>query len=111
MGDVYCVLDPQAPDVTSLEAALRLARLLAVASARRDGREVDAEALREAVARIAPELDALRALKMRLTTIATASGAISAGLDQMRDAILARIGETEALLRMSPGSSLERPRS
>jgi hypothetical protein len=104
MGDVYCVMDPAAPDAATLEAALRLARLLAVASARRDGREVDAEALRDAVARIAPELDALRALKMRLATIATASGAISAGLDQLRDAILARIGEAEALLRTSPGT-------
>jgi hypothetical protein len=105
MGDVYCVIDPEAPDATILEAALRLTRLLALSSARRDGREVDAEALREALARIAPELDALRALKMRLTTIATASSAISAGLDQLRDAILGRIAEAEALLRVAPGHS------
>ena len=33
-GDVYCVVDPDAPDPAILEAALRLARLLAIATLR-----------------------------------------------------------------------------
>jgi hypothetical protein len=97
-GNVYCVVDPQAPDAATLEAALRLARLLAIGTLRQAATEVDAAAVRDALARIAPELDALRALKTRLTTIATASSAINGGLDQLRDAILARIAETEAAL-------------
>lgn len=106
MGDVYCALDPEAPDAATLEAAVRLARLLAVASLRRSGAGVDAAAVREALARIAPELDALRAIKMRLTTIATASSAVNAGLDALRDALLARIAETEVILRSgTPQSS------
>ena len=99
MGDVYCALDPDAPDPATLEAALRLARLLAVASLRRETAGMDASAVRAALARIAPELDALRALKVRLTTIATASTAVNAGLDALRDALLARIAEAESLLR------------
>jgi hypothetical protein len=97
-GNVYCALDPQAPEAATLEAALRLARLLAISTVRESGTEIDATVVREALGRIGPELDALRALKTRLTTIATASAAINAGLDQMRDAILARVTETEAAL-------------
>jgi hypothetical protein len=102
MGDVYCALDPDAPEPATLEAALRLARLLAVTSLRRESTTHDASAVREALGRIAPELDALRALKVRLTTIATASTAANAGLDALRDALLARIAEAESLLR--PGA-------
>lgn len=100
MGNVYCAIDPSAPEPATLDAALRLARLLAHSTMRHDGAEVDAAAVREALTRIGPELDALRALKTRLTTIGTATTAISAGLDQLRDAILARIAETEAALRV-----------
>jgi len=104
-GSVYCVVDPQAPDAASLEAALRLARLLAASAVRQAGTEIDAALVRDALARIGPELDALRALKTRLTTIATASSAINAGLDQLRDAVLARIAETEAVLGAGGGAA------
>ena len=43
--DVYCVIDPDAPDPTSLEAAIRLARLLALASLVEREVEVDAAAI------------------------------------------------------------------
>ena len=44
-GDVYCVVDPEAPDQAALEAAVRLARLLALASLREAEVEVDAAAV------------------------------------------------------------------
>ena len=37
-GDVYCVVDPEAPDPATFEAAVRLARLLALVSTARAGR-------------------------------------------------------------------------
>src|SRR4029450_3443263 len=40
--DVYCVIDPAAPDPATLEAAVRLARLLALASLAEREVEVDA---------------------------------------------------------------------
>src|SRR3954452_13728839 len=43
-GDVYCVIDPSAPHPATLEAAFRLARLLALASLREVAAEVDVEA-------------------------------------------------------------------
>ena len=43
--DVYCVIDPEAPDPATLEAAVRLARLLALASLVEHEVEVDAAAI------------------------------------------------------------------
>ena len=34
MGDVYCAIDPRDPEPATLEAAFRLARLLAISSVR-----------------------------------------------------------------------------
>jgi hypothetical protein len=102
MGDVYCVIDPEAPAPETLDAALRLARLLALATMRETSHDVDSGALREAFDRISAELDAVRALKTRLATIGTAAKSVSAGLDQLRDGVLARIAEAEAELRPDP---------
>jgi len=99
MGDVYCVIDPEAPAPETLDAALRLARLLALATVRETSHDLDSGAIREALSRVSAELDAVRALKTRLATIGTAAKSVSAGLDQLRDGVLARIAEAEAELR------------
>jgi hypothetical protein len=100
MGDVYCAIDPQAPDPATLDAALRLARLLALGTVRRQGSAVDAGAVHEALERVRAELDALRALKTKLTAIASAAHAVGSGLDVLREGILARVAEAEAVLRL-----------
>jgi hypothetical protein len=104
MGDVYCCIDPGDPEPATLDAALRLARLLALASTRESDAEVDAGAVHEALERVRAELDAVRGLKTKLTTIGTAAKAVNAGLDQLRDAIVARIAEAEVELRVEPPS-------
>jgi hypothetical protein len=96
MGDVYCVIDPNAPAPATLDAALRLARLLALATVRENSQDLDSGAIAEALSRISAELDAVRALKTRLATIGTAAKSVSLGLDQLRDGVLARIAEAEA---------------
>jgi hypothetical protein len=101
MGDVYCVIDPECPAPETLGAAVRLARLVALASIREASMDVDSAAVREALERISAELDAVRGLKTRLATIATAARSVSTGLDQLRDAIVARIAEAEAELRIA----------
>ncbi len=103
LGDVYCAIDPEDPEPADLHAALRLARLLALASTRDADIEVDSGAVQAALERVRAELDAVRGLKTKLTTIGTAAKAVSAGLDQLRDGILARIGEAEAELRVGDG--------
>src|SRR6266576_988536 len=99
-GDVYCVVDPSAPDSATLEAAFRLARLLAVASLRDVTAEIDADAIRSALAAIRAELDSIKGMKATLTSIATSSTAVQACLDRLREAILARVAEAETEIRL-----------
>jgi hypothetical protein len=61
-GDVYCVVAPADPDPATLEGALRLARLLAIASLRDVAAEIDVEAVRTALAAVRAELDALKGI-------------------------------------------------
>jgi hypothetical protein len=98
-GDVYCVVDPAAPDAATLEAAVRLARLLALQSVRSHDVEVDAAAVTEALKGVREQLETLRALKVTLTSIGTSAKEVYAGLDRLRDGILARLTEAEAELR------------
>jgi hypothetical protein len=97
--DVYCVLDPAAPDVATLEAAVRLARLLALASLRETEAEVDAAAVATALASIREQLDSIKGLKSQLTSISGAAGAVSAGLDRLRDNVIAQVVAAEAEIR------------
>jgi hypothetical protein len=97
-GDVYCVLDPEAPDVPTLEAATKLARLLAVASLAERDVEIDAAAVGRALAAIREQLEAIKSLRSQLTSIRNATGAVWEGLDKLRNGILARVAEAEAEL-------------
>lgn len=97
--DVYCVIDPDAPEPATLEAAVRLARLLALASLVDREVEVDAAAIGTALNAIREQLDVVRSLKAQLTSISTATKAVWSGLDQMRSNILARVAEAEAEIR------------
>ncbi|MGA2662830.1 MAG: hypothetical protein ABSH34_35565, partial [Verrucomicrobiota bacterium] len=98
-GDVYCVVDPAMPDPATLEAAVRLARLLALQTLRDHDVEVDAAAVADALRGVREQLETLRALKSTLTSIGTSAKEVYAGLDRLRDGILARLTEAEAELR------------
>ena len=104
-GDVYCVLDPAAPDAAILEAALRLARLLAIASLREVEAEIDVEAIRAAIAGVRGELEVLKGIKATLTSIATSTSAVQSSLDRLRDAIVARVTEAEEEIRAARSAS------
>jgi hypothetical protein len=98
-GDVYCVVDPAAPDAATLETAVRLARLLALQTMRERDVEVDAAAIAVALNGVREQLETLRSLKLTLTSIGTSAREVYAGLDRLRDGILARLTEAEAELR------------
>jgi hypothetical protein len=98
-GDVYCVLDPDAPDVAVLQAAVRLARLHALATLRDATVEVDAEAVSAALTAIRQQLETIKGLKSTLTSIGKSAGDVSSGLERMREAIIERILDAEAELR------------
>jgi len=94
-GDVYCVLDPTAPDHATLEAALRLARLLALNTLREREADLDQEAIAEALTGIREQLDVIKGLKSQLTSISGAAGTVSTGLDRLRDGVIARVVAAE----------------
>jgi hypothetical protein len=101
--DVYCVIDPDAPEPATLEAAIRLARLLALASLVEHEVEVDAAAIASALTAIREQLEVVRSLKAQLTSISTATKAVWSGLDTMRSNIITRVMEAEAELRVQAG--------
>ena len=103
--DVHVVVDPDAPDAAYLEAAIRLARLLALASLREREVDVDAAAIGRALAGVREQLDAVRAMKSQLTSVSTATQAVSASLDALRNGILTRVAEAEAELRLQAAST------
>ena len=98
-GDVYCVIDPDAPEPATLEAAVRLARLLALASLAEREVAVDAAAIGSALTAIREQLEVVRQLKSQLTSISNATKAVWTGLDTMRSSILARVSEAESEIR------------
>ncbi|HEX7474018.1 MAG TPA: hypothetical protein VF323_13120, partial [Candidatus Limnocylindrales bacterium] len=100
-GDVYCVIDPMAPDAATLEAAVRLARLLAAATLVEREVEVDAAAVSAALAGIREQLELIKALKNQLTSVGNATKAVWSGLDLLRSNILARVTEAESELRLA----------
>jgi len=94
-GDVYCVIDPADPHPDTLHAAVRLARLLALASLRETEAEVDAAAITAALTAIREQLEVVRQMKTQLTSISTTSANVTGLLDKMRDGILAQIVRAE----------------
>ena len=98
-ADVYCVIDPEAPEPATLEAAIRLARLLALASLAERDVTVDAAAIGAALTAVREQLELVRQLKSQLTSIGNTTRAVATGLDEMRAAILARVTEAEAEIR------------
>ncbi len=98
-GDVYCVIDPDAPDPATLEASVRLARLLALETLRDRAAEVDATAIAAALAGVREQLDLIKGLKATLTSIGNSAKDVGAGLDRIRDGVLTKLAEAEAELR------------
>ncbi len=103
--DVHVVVDPAAPEAAFLEAAVRLARLLALAKLGEREVEVDALAIGRALTGVKEQLEAIRALKTQLTSVATVTKAVTDGLDAMRAGILARVAEAEAELRVAKAAA------
>ena len=104
-GDIYCVIDPASPDRAVLDAAIRLARLHALATLDEHAVEMDARAIGAALTAIRGQLDAIRALKMQLTSIGNVSREVSTGLDRLREGVLAQVADAEQELRLGTSST------
>ena len=91
------------PQPATLEAAVRLARLLALASLVEREVEMDAAAIAAALTAIREQVEVIRTLKAQLTSISNATKAVWTGLDTMRSNILARVVEAESEIRVQAG--------
>jgi hypothetical protein len=96
--DVICVVDTEGPDEAVLEAAVRLARLLALRTVAERSVEIDAQALGKALAGVREELDAVRSMKTQLTSVRTLAQQVSDGLEGLRSRILGRVADAESEL-------------
>lgn len=94
-GDVYAVIDPADPDPATLQAAVRLARLLALTSVRETEADVDVAEVQAALTAIRECLEMVRGLKVQLTNIGSTSENVSKALDKLREAVLAWISRAE----------------
>jgi hypothetical protein len=97
-SDVYCVFDPESDEAIALEAAVRLARALALASLRESSVQLDVPAVQEALAEIQRAVGEVQGMKSRLTSISKAAGEVSGLLDTMRLAVLRSVKDVEAQL-------------
>lgn len=93
---VICELDPDEPKDAGFEAAVRLARALALAAVRGRADVVDAASVRRDLDGIRAQVQTIRAMKAKLSSISTATQDVSAQLESMREAVLECVASIEA---------------
>lgn len=94
--DVWCVLDPEAPDRLPLECAIRLARVFALETLREAPASVDTDAIARSLDAMRTQLSAVQGMKANLTSISTATKKVYADLDGLKVSILRGVAEIEA---------------
>jgi hypothetical protein len=99
-SDVYCVYDPETDDAVALDAAVRLSRILALATLRDSSVQLDVPAVQQALAEIVRQIGEVQGMKARLTSIANAASGISQSLDDMRTAVVRGVREVERQLEV-----------
>ncbi|MEP7225390.1 MAG: hypothetical protein ABI783_10580 [Actinomycetota bacterium] len=97
--DVWCVLDPEAIEPALFEAAVRMARYMALAGLAASETTTDTAAIAQALTSIREQLDQIRNLKSQLTSISNATKGVWNGLDALRNGVLDQVARAEAGIR------------
>jgi hypothetical protein len=92
---VICELDPDDSDDAAFTAAVRLARVLALAAVRDHADVLDAVAVRRDLDGIRAQLNAIAGMKAKLTSISTATGDVRNALEALRQGVLDRVTSIE----------------
>ncbi|MEY4388581.1 MAG: hypothetical protein RLZZ432_300 [Chloroflexota bacterium] len=98
---IFCAVDPEAPDLATLEAAYRLAKITARILRRTEGSGADLGALRDAIEALRTRLDAVKEIKRTLTAVDNATEKARDELDALRAAITAEVDRIEEQVRAS----------
>jgi hypothetical protein len=102
---VYCVVDPEAPDVAILEAGYRLARISALIRAKAEGSGADLSAVKDAIDALRSRLDSVKEIKKTLTAIDSTTEKARDELDALRSAIVTEIDRIEEQVRASSSAA------
>jgi hypothetical protein len=102
---VYCVVDPEAPDVAVLEAGYRLARISALIRAKSEGSGADLSAVKDAIDALRSRLDSVKEIKKTLTAIDSTTEKARDELDALRAAIVTEIDRIEEQVRASSSAA------
>jgi len=102
---VYCVVDPEAPDVAILEAGYRLARISALIRAKSEGSGADLSAVKDAIDALRSRLDSVKEIKKTLTAIDSTTEKARDELDALRSAIVTEIDRIEEQVRASSAAA------
>ena len=102
---VYCVVDPEAPDVAILEASYRLARISALIRAKSEGSGADLSAVRDAIEALRSRLDSVKEIKKTLTAIDSTTEKARDELDTLRTSISTEIDRIEEQVRASSAAA------
>jgi len=109
-SDVYAVYDPETDDGIGLEAAFRVARVMALLSLRDTAGQVDVSAVGEALQDVQFAVENVRKMKSRLTSIGSAAQEVAALLDDMRERVLASVRDIDDLVRVvDPPTAVSNP--
>ena len=106
--DVWCVMDPAAPDRLPLECAVRLARIFALDALRERPVEIDVAAVDHALDGIRTQLSAIQGVKSNLTSITNTTTKVAADLDGLRVGILRSVTQIEEQLKAASGEAAPR---
>ncbi len=106
--DVWCVMDPAAPDRLPLECAVRLARIFALDALRERPVEIDVAAVDHALDGIRTQLSAIQGMKSNLTSITNTTTKVAADLDGLRVGILRSVTQIEEQLKAASGDAAPR---
>jgi hypothetical protein len=98
-SDVYGVYDAETDDGVGLEAAFRVARVMALLTLRDTAGHVDVAAVTEALQDVQFAVDNVRKMKSRLTSIGSAAQEVAALLDELRERVLASVRDIDDLVR------------
>jgi hypothetical protein len=102
---VYCVVDPEAPDIAILEAGYRLARISALIRAKAEGSGADLSAVKDAIDALRSRLDSVKEIKKTLTAIDSTTEKARDELDALRSAIVTEIDRIEEQVRASSAAA------
>jgi len=83
------------------EAAVRMARYIALASLAARDTEIDTSTISQALTCIREQLEQIRNLKSQLTSIGNATKAVWTGLDGLQAGVVEQVTRAEAAIRNS----------